>query len=175
MYSLSLNVLAWVKYARCLLQGDVWIVTSLKISFEMLEIWGTKCLADNIFLRNDGVTNVAENKLNYLLEVELAANVTLEVFVNSSIFWKNAILWPWVLNLYMMEDAHNVEKTLKICTKNHATNLKPNILEILVGSDIYKSSSMLFYKFGGDFLAQTISRNLHEPMLKLPKVEMKVF
>ena len=50
----------------------------------------------------------------------------------------------------LKKDAHNVEKTLIICSQT--TNLNSNIIDFLANSDVYKSSSRFFYDFGWDLL-----------------------
>ncbi|CAB4029999.1 WD repeat-containing alr2800 [Paramuricea clavata] len=67
----------------------------------------------------------------------------------------------------LKKDGHNVEETFKICSHDQAKNLKSNIIESLESSDIYKSSSRLFYNFGWDLLPLTVLRNFHESCIKL--------
>ncbi|CAB4027307.1 E3 ubiquitin- ligase DZIP3 [Paramuricea clavata] len=71
-------------------------------------------------------------------------------------------------------DSHNVEETLKVCCQDQATNLNPNIFELLINSDIYKSSSRLFYRFCRDLLSQTILRNFQEYCINLAKIRKQL-
>ena len=71
-------------------------------------------------------------------------------------------------------DSHNVEETLKVCCQDQATNLNPNIFELLVSSDIYKSSSRFFYRFFRNLLSQTILRNFQESCINLAKIRKQL-
>ena len=51
----------------------------------------------------------------------------------------------------LKKDAHNVEKTLIICSQDQATNLNSNILEFLADSNRYNSSSLLRFRPGSSF------------------------
>ena len=65
----------------------------------------------------------------------------------------------------LKRDIHNVEKTLKICTQDKATN--PNILQPLTSSNIYIASARLFYNFSWDLLPVTVLRDFFESCMKL--------
>ena len=67
----------------------------------------------------------------------------------------------------LKKDAHNVEETLKICCQNEVTNLNPHVIESLVSSDIYKSSSRFFSNFVWDLLPRAVLRNFHESCIML--------
>ena len=58
----------------------------------------------------------------------------------------------------LKKDAHNVEETLKVC-ESQGANLNPNIIESLVSSDIFRSSSRFFYNLIRNILPETVIRN----------------
>ena len=67
----------------------------------------------------------------------------------------------------LKKDVHNVEKTLKICSQNQATDLNQTIREILAKSDIYKCSYRFFHSFSWDLLTETVLTNFSESCIKL--------
>ncbi|XP_028396945.1 uncharacterized protein LOC114520812 [Dendronephthya gigantea] len=67
----------------------------------------------------------------------------------------------------LKKDVHNIEETLRICTQNETTSLNPNILDLLVCSDIYKSMCRFFHRITWDLVSGMVSRNFFEACIKL--------
>ena len=66
----------------------------------------------------------------------------------------------------LKKDIHNVEETLKICSRDQANNLSP-IFDFLASSDIYKSSSRYFYNISWDLLPETVLNKFFKSCIKL--------
>ena len=68
----------------------------------------------------------------------------------------------------LKKDAHNVEETLKVF-QSQGANVNPNIIESLVSSDIFRSSSRFFYNLIRNILPETVIRNFLESCSEVAK------